>query len=193
MRLTLLVLASLISITSFSQNNDLETEGSGGAIMKLNLPFTAITAGGVKGSVEIKTGEAVSWELGGDITPPGYYQETFSINSGVRYYFDKDAFKGYYIAPFLRYRAYQDPEVRINGGYIGLKSGKQWLLGKKKRFVIDTSVGIRYALIYDKNWTENPVIEDDTDQFFFDLSNYAYDFYMGGFRPEARLAIGWKF
>ncbi len=193
MRLTLLVLASLISITSFSQNNNSETETSGGAIMKLNLPFTAITAGGVKGSVEIKTGEAVSWELGGDITLAYESQRTYSINSGIRYYWNKDAFNGAYIAPFLRYRSYHDPELQINGGYIGLKSGKQWLLGKQKRFVIDTSVGIRYALIYDKNWTENPVIEDDLDQLLFDLSNYFVDFYMGGFRPEARLAIGWRF
>ena len=123
---------------------------------------------------------------------------SFNFTPELRLYLGKGYGKGFYFSPYYRYSilnvdnfTYEDEvagnieNVNLAGKFnthsIGLMMGSQWLLGKKKNFVIDWNIiGLQFGMSNgalngkysgELNNTIRQDIQDSFDEFFEDLHN----------------------
>lgn len=138
---------------------------------------------------ERKLGDASSAQLG--VSYFSYSSDGTSF-SGLgllpeyRFYVTKEALDGFYLAPFMKYNNFtlkndeEDFKGSLNAYRFGAKAGFQWLMGKRKSFVMDLAFGGKYS---DFNLKVKEGSEDD-----FDNENL-----FQGFSPELHFAIGYAF
>lgn len=142
-----------------------------------------------KVNYERKLSESTSAQLGVSYFSFNNSGDSFSglgLVPEFRFYVNKNALDGFYVAPFMKYNNFtvKDGDSGFQGALniyrAGAKAGMQWLMGKNENFIIDLAFGGKYS-DFNLNVKEGDGDSFDSEDLF------------EGFSPELHFAIGFAF